>query len=174
MKGYHVFLAILIAFALFYAGRHWYFKPRYVNGEVAPAFSATLLNGAPFNLEDLRGKYVLLEFWGSWCGPCRAEHPALTAFYDQYHQKQYRNADGFEIVSVAIETSSERWQQAIEKDGLVWPYHIGEFERFQSPIAKQYGVRELPTKYLINPRGEIIGVNLSLEEMAKLLDDRTS
>ena len=174
MKGYHFFIGILVAFGLFYALKYLYFKPRYVKGEMAPVFNTELLNGQSFGLEELRGKYVLLEFWASWCGPCRVEHPALRQFYQEFRDKRFKDADGLEIVSVAIEDSRERWQQAIEKDGLIWPYHIGEFERFQSQIASLYGVKEIPTKYLINPQGEIIGVNLSIEEMARLLDDRTT
>ena len=128
-----------------------------------PAFDATLDSGEMLQLKDLAGSYVLLHFWGSWCGPCRKENQELVQLYKGM---QELGTDIFEIVSIGIETNRESWLAAIEKDGLTWPYHVGAFQRFRSPLAKQFGVREIPTTYLIGPDGKIILVNGKPDEIA--------
>ncbi|MEM9822490.1 MAG: TlpA disulfide reductase family protein [Bacteroidota bacterium] len=174
MKKFKYSLFLPLAFILFLVGKHFYMKPAYASGELAPAFSGQLPSGENFQLSDLKGKMVLLDFWGSWCGPCRQENPRLVQFYNKYQSAQYKDIDGFEVVNVAIEAKERSWQRAIEKDGLKWPFHILDLATslrfFDSPIAAQYGVKEVPTKFLLNPRGEIIGVNLSFAEMGQILD----
>ncbi len=151
----------------------WYFykQPKYGSGEIAQNFDATLIDGSDFKLTDLRGKYILLDFWGSWCGPCRRENSSLVNLYQELRSMEI-NADGeFEIVSVAIETKRDNWEKAIQSDGLNWKYHIGEFERFKSPIATLYGVKEIPTKYLISPEGRILLVNPSLDKVREYMTE---
>ena len=169
MKGYWWYIVVLIGVAAYYGGRYLYFLPKYGDGEQVEDFSAQLIDGSEFALSDLRGKYVLIDFWGSWCGPCRQENPYLVQLYNAFQGQTFSGAEGFEIVSIAIETSERSWKSAIQRDGLVWPYHIGQFDRFKSPIARQYGVREIPTKYLVGPRGNIISVNPSVQEVYDLL-----
>lgn len=165
MKGNYWFLIIIAAIALYYAGRYFYFMPKYKEGHKAPEFTAELIDGRQFSLSDLGGRYVLLDFWGSWCGPCRQENPLIVQLYMRYQDA------GFTVVSVGIESSAERWRQAIERDGLIWDFHIGQFDNFKSPIAQQYGVRQLPTKYLIGPHGGIIAVNPSVVEVEEILSE---
>ncbi len=149
-----------------------YKLPKFSKGEDLQDFTATLIDGSTYTNADLSGHYILLDFWGSWCGPCRKESPDLVALYKDYNQLAYKNASGFEIVSVAIETNERSWKNAIKKDNLSWPYHIVQLDRFNSPIAKQYGVREIPTKYLISPDGVILGVNQGFEEIRQYLDSQ--
>jgi len=163
-------LLIIIIFA--YAGYYFYKKPKYANGEKAPQFSATLIDGSSFELKDLEGSYVLIDFWGSWCGPCRKENPDLVSLYNEFKDASFKDAQGFKMVSIAVETNERRWKAAIDKDQLNWKYHIAQLERFKSPIVSQYGVKEIPTKYLLNQKGEIIGVNLSAYEIAEMLRRR--
>lgn len=145
-------------------------KPKYGTGIESPDFEASLVDGTVFKLSDMKGKLVLLDFWGSWCGPCRKDNPNLVRLYNEFHGKSFKEATDFEIISVAIENSEKPWIRAIENDGLIWPYHILQNERFKSPIAKQYGVREIPTKYLLDTNGAIIAVNPSYEETKALLE----
>lgn len=152
--------------------RYYYGKPKYVNGEVAPIFTSTTHQGKPFSLEQTRGQYVLLDFWGSWCPPCRAENQKLAPFYQKWKNQKLENNTQLVMVSVGIETGEKAWLRAITNDQLDWEYHVSDFQRFDSPLAKMYGVREIPTKILINPEGIIIGVNQDLETIDKILSSK--
>lgn len=146
--------------------------PKYSDGEELPNFRAKLVNGNSFELKEMRGNYVLLDFWGSWCAPCRQDNPNLVKLYNQFNGKAFTDSEGFELVSVAIETKKESAIAAIKKDGLRWPYHIILTDRFRSEIAKAFGVREIPTKYLLSPNGEVLSVNESYENLQKLLANK--
>jgi thiol-disulfide isomerase/thioredoxin len=169
-------LVPLLAIGLYLGGRHFYFQPKFINGDRAPNFSATLADGSAFELNELRGQYVLLDFWASWCGPCRAENPAIVALEKTYRDQSFSDGAGFVVVSIGVEKSQESWERAIQADKLDWKYHIldrAESLRFiDSPLAKQYQVREVPTKFLLNPKGAIMAVNPSPEQIRDLLDSR--
>ncbi|MBR9919836.1 MAG: TlpA family protein disulfide reductase [Bacteroidetes bacterium] len=166
----------LLAVALYLGGRYFYFKPKFINGDTVPAFGASLIDGSDFELRQFQGQYVLLDFWASWCGPCRKENPEIVKLYRDFESARFKDADGFKIVSIAVEKREESWKAAIQKDGLYWPWHIldvAESTRFiDSPIAQQFQVREVPTKFLLNPDGKIIAVNPKTEEIRALLDKR--
>ena len=166
------FIALLAIVGLIWLGKYVYFKPKYISGEVAPDFTLKLEQGKDMQLYDLKGNYILLDFWGSWCGPCRKDNPNLVRLYNEFHGKSFADAKTFEIVSVALETDAKRWKAAIAKDGLKWPYHHADFNRMKSPIGTAYGVREIPTKYLITPTGHIAGVNMSFDEIFAFLSKR--
>lgn len=164
-------LSIFTITALFFIVRYFYFKPNYTTGDIAPNIEMNL-NGKVTSLEDLRGNYVLVDFWGSWCPPCIKENPGLVSMYDAYHDKTFIGGGHFEIFSVGIETKEKSWKNGIEKYGLRWPYHYSDFRRFDSPVAKKYGVREIPSKFLVNPSGNIVLVNSSLEEIELFLESK--
>lgn len=145
--------------------------PKYKSGERAENFEALLPDSTVFRLDDLKGHYVLLDFWGSWCPPCRKDNKKLVELYKTHGNKTYNKSSRLEIVSVGLETNKDNWQRAILADGLQWKYHIVELERLKGPIATKYRVREIPTKYLIDPSGHIIMVNPEVEKIVKYLDE---
>lgn len=167
---------IVFAFAAVHFGKAWYMTPKFSEGQDIPAFKATLINGQNFSLSDLQGNLVLLDFWGSWCGPCRAKNPELVRIYDQFHGKKFTQFDDFEVVSVAIDRNEKAWKNAIAKDNLHWSHHILDvstnFKFFNGVVAKEFGVKEVPSNYLLNEKGEIIGVNLKMPDLEKILAEK--
>jgi thiol-disulfide isomerase/thioredoxin len=162
-----IILSFLILAAL--AGLYtWYIYniPKHIVGAKAPDFQAVMSDGSNLKLSDLRGQYVLLQFWGSWCGPCRKENPELVNLYQRFGGK------GFEIISVGIEQKADRWQAAILKDNMNWKYHTIELGNFSGPIGKLYGVLQIPNIWLIDPNGLIIGTNVEPHKMETLLAEK--
>lgn len=155
-----IFIGVLAIFVI------WFAYIRFTasgTGDKAPEIEAQLFNGEQFKLSDLRGGYVLIDFWGTWCGPCRAESPELVAFYE-------RNKDKVTIVSIALEKDKSNWARVREIDGLVWKHHIVQENSFVmgSSIARDYGVSSIPNKFLLDPEGVIISTG-SFEEMQALI-----
>lgn len=133
------------------------------DGKFAPDFEAELIDGSQFKLSDTRGKYVLLDFWGSWCGPCRKMNPKLKALHEKY-------SDKLTVITVALEKEGTQWKAAAKKDGFVWKHQIVTFNRFifLSEIAQLYGVTEIPAKFIISPEG-ILLPKMTFDEIDKLL-----
>ena len=123
-------------------------------GDPAPDIVLSDLNGKQLSLSSLKGKIVLLDFWASWCGPCRMENPNVVAVYNKYKDK------GFTIFSVSLDNSKDGWINAIKKDGLTWPNHVSDLKGWQSQGAALYGVRAIPATFLIDKDGNIIAKNL--------------
>ncbi len=131
-------------------------------GAKAPVFTQNDVNGKPISLTDLRGKYVLLEFWASWCHPCRAESPNLLKQYKLYKDK------GFEILSVSVDNDRSRWLDAIAKDGLTW-LQVSDLKGWDNEARKLYGLSGVPGNFLISPEGKIVASNLTGEKLNKKL-----
>lgn len=125
-----------------------------VAGMAAPDVQMKDRNGNVRKLSDLRGKVVLLDFWASWCRPCRMENPNVVRLYHKYH------ADGFEVFSVSLDNNRDAWLKAIQDDGLVWENHVSDLKGWTSSGGKLYGVASIPATVLIAPDGTIIARNL--------------
>ncbi len=173
MKNILVMVGICFLVVMgYYALRGYYLKPRLIQGQKAIEIVDKLPDGSRFSLLELKGQYVLLDFWGSWCGPCIESHPALVQLYKRFHGQTFTDATDFEIVSIALESNDRNWQYIILEDQLYWPYHLLGSEMFDSPIAKAYNVKQLPTKFLINPQGLILAVDPSMSQIINMLQSR--
>ena len=120
-------------------------------------------NGDSIQLKNLLGKYVLVDFWASWCQPCRMENPNVVALYKQYQSL------GFEVFSVSLDANESQWKKAIEKDGLIWKNHGCDFGGWQSAPAQAYSVQSIPATFLLDKSGKVIAKNLRGEELAAKL-----
>lgn len=171
-----IVVPLVVIAAIFLIGKSLYMQPAYDDGEAAPNFSGKNIQGMEFQLTDLKGNYVLVDFWGSWCGPCIGQIPELKKLYSEFNGKAYKAANGFEIVSVAVEQSERRWPKAVKSHGLEWPYHTLDLATslrfFDSPIAADYGVKEVPTTFLLDEKGQIVGVNWSGEKISEYLKSK--
>lgn len=133
-------------------------------GQLAPNISLPTPEGGSKSLSDLRGKYVLIDFWASWCGPCRKENPNVVRMYNAYKDK----GAGFEIFGVSLDQSRDKWLQAIEKDQLTWP-HVSDLKGWESQAAQLYNITAIPQTVLVDPEGKIIAKGLRGEELEQKL-----
>jgi thiol-disulfide isomerase/thioredoxin len=121
------------------------------SADKTPEIEAQLIDGTPFKLSELRGQYVVLDFWGSWCGPCLADAPKLVKLYEKY-------GDQVTFVSIAFEKDDRRWKKTSERFGFGWKHQIVEYTAvlIGSSIARDYGVTDIPAKFIVTPEGQLI------------------
>ncbi len=131
-------------------------------GAQAPGFTQENLHGQEISLSDYAGKYVLVDFWASWCSPCRQENPIVRQVYNKYKD------DNFEIIGISLDKDKSQWQKAIEMDQLTWP-QLSDLNGWDNEVSKAYGVRSIPDNILIDPEGRIVAKGLRGEELGDKL-----
>lgn len=147
-------------------------------GNKAPELSGPNPNDSVIALSSMRGYYVLVDFWASWCSPCRWENPNVVKTYNEYKDKRFKHgAKGFRVFNVSLDNGKNPWIAAIKKDNLSWPYHISDLKGWNSEYASKYQVMSIPTNWLIDPRGVIVAQGLrgpALEATLKTYLDTTT
>jgi len=135
-------------------------------GQQAPDLAFPNPTGETIKLSEInKHRIVLLDFWASWCGPCRRSSPGLVALYKRYSNEKFKDAKkGFTVVSVSLDQKKEAWVQAIQHDSLSWPYQMSDLGSWNSKTAEIYGVQFIPQAFLIDENGKIIGKYMTAEE----------
>ena len=131
-------------------------------GQVAPEFTLPDTEGTPVKLSDFRGKYVLLDFWASWCPPCRRENPNVVKAFQAYKDKN------FTVIGISLDKDKAKWLKGIADDNLTWT-HLSDLKYWDSEIPALYGVRAIPSNLLLDPEGVIIGKDLRGEALHEAL-----
>lgn len=143
------------------------------NGRQSIDFTLLDAQGKKVSLSDFRGQLVLLDFWASWCGPCRQENPNVVEAFNKYKKSKFKNANGFVVLSVSLDRSEDAWKSAILSDGLIWKSHVWDKN---SEVTRKYVVRSIPYPFLIDGEGKIIaqgnelrgiGLHLQIEKRLK-------
>ncbi len=136
-------------------------------GSVAPDFTLKTIDGQSVELKSLRGKFVLLDFWASWCPPCRAENPNVVAAYHKFKDKN------FTILGISLDKDTDKWKEAVAKDKLTW-MHVSDLQGWESSVAALYGVQSIPANFLIDPDGKIIAADLRGNDLERTLASKLS
>jgi peroxiredoxin len=131
-------------------------------GKPAPDFTENDAEGKPLSLSSLRGKYVLVDFWASWCQPCRMENPNVVKAFKKYED------DGFTVLGVSLDKDKGAWMKAIRHDHLTWD-QVSDLNGWQNAVAREYGVRAIPANFLVGPKGIIVAENLHGGQLEKKL-----
>ncbi|MFA6152780.1 MAG: TlpA disulfide reductase family protein [Chitinophagaceae bacterium] len=161
-----IFSALLFCCAISLSASAQYENTKIIVGAKAPELAFEDPAGKKLVLSEInKGRVILLDFWASWCGPCRRSNPALVKLYNDYKKKSFKGAkNGFTVVSVSLDKAKEAWMQAITADKLEWPYHMSDLGAWQSKAAEIYGIQYVPQAFLIGADGKILAKYMSAEE----------
>jgi len=139
-------------------------KPASLVGRPAPEFTLPDVNGKPVSLNSFRGKYLLVDFWASWCGPCRRENPNVVKAFQQFKDKN------FTILGVSLDETKEAWMKAIVQDQLKWT-QVSDLKHWESSVVGLYGIQGIPYNVLLDPDGKVIAENLTGSSLERKLSE---
>ena len=161
--------AMIILFISFFSSCSYFNSSHLINGSRAPEITLPDKDGQTLSLSALKGNLVLVKFWASWCKPCREENPKIVSLYNKYKGAAFQKAEGLKVVSISLDTDKEKWLDAVQQDNLMWEHHVSDLLGWKSAAVDSYGVSSIPSSFLVDQNGIIIGKNLKPRDLDKLL-----
>ena len=167
----NIALALLLVWTVY---RYFKGQPDVDTGSPAADFRVVDMQGQQLSLSQFKGNYVLLDFWASWCGPCRRSHPGLVKLYDTFADARFANGEKFVVLSLSLDQNRDNWLKAIEKDQLSWTTHALDqyLPATGGSVAALYDVRQIPTRFLIDDQGMIVRVNPGMRYLKRFLKEK--